>query len=193
MIENENSNNSSLKTFYSNPKINKIKSKLQKEKTTQKLIKIISDLLSDISSENKPNKEENIILLKSFIMKTIPDISINDFLERLSKYSKASDEIFILTLIYIDRVCHYYSIKLNYNNIHKLILASFIISNKFLEDSVYSMQIYAKIGGVSVKEINHLEYEFLKLIKFNLFVDENLFQLYRENLSNLESDYNDSE
>ena len=101
-------------------------------------------------------------------MKTIPDISINDFLERLSKYSKASDEIFILTLIYIDRVCHYYSIKLNYNNIHKLILASMIIAIKYNEDEYYSIKFYAKLGGVTKAEMNLLEYHFIYLINFKI-------------------------
>ena len=53
------------------------------------------------------------------------------------------------------------------------------------------MDIYAKIGGVSKKEIIYLEYEFLKLIKFNLFVKENLFDLYKSNLNNVENDYDE--
>ena len=186
----EKSDNSALTSIYYGQNINKKKWKLDKYKNSLKLLKIIGDLLSDICNQNKPNKEE-ILLLQSFIMKKIPPISIVDFLERLSKYSKVSHEVFILTLIYIDRICNFYKFNLNYNNIHKLILASFITSIKFLEDDFYSMDIYAKIGGVSIKELIHLEYAFLKLIKFNLFVDENLFDLYKNNLYNVEDDYDE--
>ena len=188
MIENENTDNSSLTSIYSVQNINKIKGKIN---NSSKIFHIIGDLLSDICNENKPNNEEALFLLQPFIMTKIPPISIVDFLKRLSKYSKVSHKVFILTLIYIDRICKIYKINLNYNNIYKLILASFITSIKFLEDDFYSMEVYAKIGGVSKKEINYLEYKFLKLIKFNLFVDENLFELYMKNINNLENDYDE--
>ena len=191
MTENENTDNSSLASICYSQDINKKKGKIIKENISSKIIKIIGGLLSDICKENKPNKEETLFLLQPFIMKKIPPISIEDFLERLLKYSKVSHEVFILTLIYIDRICNYYKFNLNYNIIHKLILASFITSIKFLEDDFYSMDIYAKIGGVSKKEIIYLEYEFLKLIKFNLFVKENLFDLYKSNLNNVENDYDE--
>ena len=177
-----------MTSIYSVQNINKINGK---KNNSSKILQIIGDLLSDICNENKPNNEEALFLLQPFIMKKIPPISIVDFLERLSKYSKVSHEVFILTLIYIDRICNFYKFNLNYNNIHKLILASFITSIKFLEDDFYSMDIYAKIGGVSIKELIHLEYAFLKLIKFNLFVDENLFDLYKNNLYNVEDDYDE--
>ena len=51
----------------------------------------------------------------------------------------------ILTLIYIDRICELHKINLNYNNIHKLILASFATANKYLEDIHYSMHFFSKV------------------------------------------------
>ncbi len=124
-------------------------------------------------------------------MKKIPAINIYDFIERLSKYSKASEEVFILVLIYIDRICGIHKININYFNIHKFILASFIISIKYLEDNNYSMKFYSKLGGVTKKELINLEYEFLKLLDFKLFVGEDIFVKYKENLLSLEEDSED--
>ena len=190
MLENQNTDNSSknLENSFNNKKNTK-NGKNTAEKNNIKLLKIIADVLNQICKENKTNKEDIFIIIKSFTVKTIPSITIYEFIERLSKYSKVSDETFILTLIYIDKICHFYKINLNYYNIHKLFLASFITSIKYHEDEMYSLQLYAKIGGVSLKEIINLEYEFMKLIQFNLFVKEDLFNKYKSNLINFEEDY----
>ena len=190
MIENQNTNNSSnnLKKSFENKRTTK-DIKNSSEKNNTKLLKIIADVLDQICKDNTVNKEDKLIISKPFEVKTIPSITIYDFIERLSKYSKVSDETFILTLIYIDKICHFYKINLNYYNIYKLFLASFKTSIKYHEDELISIKLYAKIGGVSHKEIINLEYEFLKLIQFKLFVNENLFNKYKSNLIDFEEDY----
>ena len=52
---------------------------------------------------------------------------------------------------------------LTYYNIHKLILAAFILAIKYNEDNYYSMVYYSKIGGVPVAELNKLEFEYFFL------------------------------
>ena len=190
MIENQNTDNSSknLNNSFENKRRTKNRKNYAKKNNT-KLLKIIADVLNQICKENKTNKEDALIIIKPFTVKTIPSITIYDFIERLSKYSEVSDETFILTLIYIDKICHFYKINLNYYNIHKIFLASFITSIKYHEDEIYSIKLYAKVGGVSHKEIINLEYEFMKLIQFRLFVNEDLFNKYKSNLINFEEDY----
>lgn len=56
---------------------------------------------------------------KPFLSKTIPSISIEDYLERIKKYAKLEQSTLVLILIYIDRVCNLNQISLNYYNIHK--------------------------------------------------------------------------
>ena len=45
-----------------------------------------------------------------------------------------------------------------------------VIAIKFNEDEFYSSEFYAKLGGISKAEMNFMEYEFLSMIDFNLFV-----------------------
>ena len=94
----------------------------------------------------------------------------------------------MLILIYIDRLCDINYVNLTFYNIHKLILASMIVAIKFNEDNYLSNEYYAKIGGVSKNEINNLEYEFLTLIQFNLFVDDDIFIKYSNFVNNIKSD-----
>ena len=50
---------------------------------------------------------------------------------------------------------------------------------KFLDDDYFKNEYYAKIGGISLYELNVLESEFLNIISFNLNVDTNTFEIYK--------------
>ena len=153
------------------------------------IIKKISDLLSDICDDNTKNlKGEKNLYIKPFLMRNIPPISIKDYLERLCKYSKIDTSTIILILIYIDRICNIQKFKLTYYNVYKLILASMIIAIKYNEDEYYSNKFYSKLGVVSISEIVFLEYNFLSLIHYNLFVNNELFKKYNEYISSADSD-----
>ena len=153
------------------------------------IIKKMSDLLEDICYDNTKNlKSEKNLHIKPFLMRNIPPISIKDYLERLCKYSKINTSTIILILIYIDRICNIQKFKLTYYNVHKLILASMIIAIKYNEDEYYSNKFYSKLGGVSISEIVFLEYNFLSLIHYNLFVNNALFKKYNDYISSADSD-----
>ena len=76
---------------------------------------------------------------------------------------------------------------LTYYNIHKLILASFILAIKYNEENYYSMIYYSKIGGVTLSEIKNLESEFLILVRYKLFVETKLFDKYYNDLMSLKN------
>jgi hypothetical protein len=58
------------------------------------------------------------------------------------------------------------------------LLASILIAIKWHDDEYYKNEYYAKVGGISVADINLLEMEFLNLIGFKLFVDAYVFTNY---------------
>ena len=195
MEEIENTDNSSLDSlFNSNSKFTldeKINCKMNERNESKVVLKLISNLLTDICETNKSPSDEKISLLKPFILKKIPSISIINYIERLFKYSKHSEEIMIIVLIYIDIIRSKHKINLNYYNIHKIIFASFIVTIKFHEDDYYSLNYYSKLGGIPKKEIINLEYEFLKLMNFNLFIKDELFEKYKGYLKSLEREDDD--
>lgn len=63
-----------------------------------------------------------------------------------------------------------------------------IIAIKYNEDDYFDNNFYAKVGGVSRKEIDKLEYEFLSLIDFNLYVSEEVFDKYNNYIKSVEFD-----
>ena len=192
MEDSLNSKNNTKNSTYSRDNSGIIEQKNEAANEKSFLIsKIISEIFIDKCEEGKSNIESKIYLLKSFTSRKIPKISIKDFLDRLLKYGKTFDEIAIILFIYIDKICNKHKINLNYYNIHKLILAAFIVAIKFHEDKYYSMSYYAKLGGISTKEAIKLEYEFISLIDFKLFVEQKEYDKYYNYLHSLDENEDD--
>lgn len=164
------------------------------EKTEKKIIENISDLLCHICDENtdKYNNENNNKLVKPFLSIN-PSISIKDYLERLYKYTKINASTIVMILIYIDRLCNINKLKLTYSIIHKLILSSMVVAVKYNEDEYFPMKYYAKLGGISPIELNFLEFYFISLINFNLFIKKELFDKYNDFISSADNEQSESE
>lgn len=152
-------------------------------------VELIADLLKSICDKNESQAlNSNLNLLKSFTTKVAPSISIKNYLIRLTQFTKMEESTMIFILIYIDRINNYNKIQLTHRNIYKLILASALVAIKFNEDVHYSLEVYAKIGGIPQSELENLEYQFLILLQFTLNVDKSLYDKYSESLLSFQDD-----
>ena len=192
MTENENTDISSLSTTHVTKKDSKKEcEKISEVKEPSSIIKAISEALRDTCEQSQLNKNEKLLMIKPFVTKKKLNISIYDYLNHLYKYSQVSEDIFIVMLIYIDRLKTNRKIYLNYFNIYKLILAAFVLAIKFNYDEYFTLDIYSEIGGVSQKELVALEYDFTTLLNFKFFVEEKIFQKYYNFLKSIDSDDED--
>ena len=57
-------------------------------------------------------------------------------------------------------------------NVHKLLCISILIAIKYNEDKISNNEYYSKIFGLSLKLVNHLEYSYLKLLDYKLYVEQ---------------------
>jgi len=57
-----------------------------------------------------------------------------------------------------------------------------MVAAKFFDDQYINNAYFGKVGGVSCKEMNLLEIEFIFMIKFNLYVESNMFEMYTKRL-----------
>jgi hypothetical protein len=72
-------------------------------------------------------------------------------------------------LHYIDQICaRTPSFTLSSLTCHRFIIASITISSKGFCDAFCTNAHYAKVGGITVAELNILEREFLSMIKWRL-------------------------
>ena len=153
------------------------------------LIKSISNTLITILEENKKLDNYKEIIKKQskmlFSANSIPGISIKDYLIRIQTYSGIEKSTLILSLILIDHTCKKSGLILTYFNIHRLLFGSILISIKYNEDSYYDNKFYSEIAGVKLKELKLIEYTFLELNDFNVFVNNHEFEKYRQYLENI--------
>lgn len=63
-------------------------------------------------------------------------------------------------------------------NIHRLVIAGVTCASKFFSDVFYTNSRYAKVGGLPLVELNHLELQFLLLNDFRLAVSFEEIQAY---------------
>ncbi|KAF9986767.1 hypothetical protein BGZ65_006311 [Modicella reniformis] len=66
--------------------------------------------------------------------------------------------------------------RINSFNIHRLLITCLLVAAKFTSDLFYSNARYAKVGGLSLLELNQLELELLFTTKFELNVKEDKLQ-----------------
>ena len=93
---------------------------------TNEVINIVSEILEEIVNENEENEIHNndnlydeSSIIKSFISKKPPQITIKNYLKRIMKYSKPEPSTVIISLIYIDKVCENSNLRLTQFNIHR--------------------------------------------------------------------------
>ncbi|KAL6569270.1 Cyclin-U4-1 [Orobanche minor] len=110
---------------------------------------------------------------------TRPAISIHSYLERIFKYANCSPSCYIVAYVYLDRFTQSQpALPINSFNVHRLLITSIMVSAKFMDDMYYNNAYYAKVGGISTKEMNFLEVEFLFGLGFHLNVTPSTFHTY---------------
>lgn len=158
----------------------------------EELIDTIDQILNSIIEENKLLKNYNKLINSKanndFSSSNISSISIKDYLYRIIKYTEVEDNSLISSLIYIDQICLSSGIILSPYNIHRILFISILISIKYNEDKVYKNSSYARVAGISVKELNKLEREFLILIKYELFITKEKFEKYKNYLNEIKNE-----
>ncbi len=61
-----------------------------------------------------------------------------------------------------------------------------LLAIKYNEDDYYSNKYYARVGGISLCELNELEYYLLILLEFDVFIDHEVYEKYENQLNDFE-------
>ena len=159
--------------------------KSQKEEQVLKnkeLIKAISKTLTLILDENMKLYNYDEIVKKQiknkFSTNKEPKVSVYDYLVRIQTYSHIEKNTLIISLIYIDKLCHKNNIFLTYYNAHRILFTAIIMAIKYNEDAFYDNKYYSEIAGLNLNELKVLESTFIKLCDFSLFVHDDIFENY---------------
>jgi hypothetical protein len=115
-----------------------------------------------------------------------PTISIIDYLARIRQFSMCSEACFVLALVYLDRYQAIVDLPITTMNAHRLTISAVRIASKMVDDYHENNGVYARIGGLSLSEMNELECELLFTLGFSLDVKQELYDKYDSTLKGYE-------
>ena len=149
-----------------------------------KLISSISQKLEKIIENNnyyEYNNDEHNPLINAFNSLEFIDIPIYEFLTRIIMYFNCQDSSLIISLIYLDKLIMK-NININKYNIYQLLFTCLLISVKYNEDNIYKNNYYSEIIGITLEELNLLEYNLYYLLDFNAYIKNETYEYYKKGL-----------
>jgi len=152
------------------------------EAPVEDLVQLIADMLDRLMSHNDliPLSPE---ALTRFHSRSTPSITILDYLKRIIRFTNVERSCLLITLFNIDQICARMPLfTLSSLTCHRFIITSITVSSKGLCDAFCPNNLYAKVGGISVTELNVLEREFLAMIDWRLMCTRAILQEYYVNL-----------
>lgn len=125
----------------------------------------------------KNELSNKVIVIKRFLQKKQPDISIWDYLQRVHQYCPMSTSVYLSASLYIYRLCiSLQTFVLSPLSVHRLLLATLRAACKNIEDITFTQKRFATVGGVSTADLYRLEIAFLFLIDFDVCIDSEVLQ-----------------
>ena len=155
----------------------------------QDLATIISSMLVELVRINDkiPLKSNN---LTRFHSRAPPTISIADYLARLTTHATLSPPILLSMVYYIDRLCTLYdAFTISSLTVHRFLITAATVAAKGLSDSFWTNNTYARVGGVTMKELALLELEFLWRVEWKIVPKPEILEDYYRSLIARSTDF----
>ncbi|XP_008786194.2 cyclin-P4-1 [Phoenix dactylifera] len=105
-----------------------------------------------------------------------PNISVHGYLERIFRHADCSPACYAVAYVYLDRFTRRHPpVLIDSFNVHRLLITTILAAVKFMDDIHYGNAYFAKVGGISLMEMNCLEMDFLFGVGFELNVTPMIF------------------
>lgn len=136
--------------------------------STRDLVLLISSMLMELIRYNDTIPLHNNQLTR-FHSRAPPGISVVDYLQRLTTHATLSPPILLSMVFYIDKLCALYpAFTISSLTVHRFLITAATVASKGLSDSFWTNKTYARVGGVSVRELALLELEFLVRVQWRI-------------------------
>lgn len=155
---------------------------IRRELSEVELISVLGKSLTTLSSNNDVATVD-----KAFVGASVPKISLTDYFIRMARYLNEwqRDKVdgisiglrsLVISMIYVDRICQRNpDFVLTRTNVHRVCMVAVLAATKVVEDCPCANSFWARVGGVSLKELNDLERQLMSKIGWNLTVSQEQF------------------
>ncbi|KAF0933810.1 hypothetical protein E2562_019267 [Oryza meyeriana var. granulata] len=117
----------------------------------------------------------------AFRATTKPGISVRAYAARIARFAGCSPACYVVAYIYLDRLLRRgrcLALAVDSYSVHRLLITAILSAVKFMDDICYNNAYFAKVGGISLAEMNYLEVDFLFVVGFDLNVTPETFGDY---------------
>ncbi|RCV11061.1 hypothetical protein SETIT_2G158200v2 [Setaria italica] len=112
-----------------------------------------------------------------------PDISVRSYMARIARFAGCSPACYVVAYVYLDRLLRRGrrgrgALAVDSYSVHRLLITAVLAAVKFMDDVRYNNAYFARVGGISLPEMNYLEVDFLFAVGFDLNVSPETFGHY---------------
>uniref|UniRef100_A0A060SWN8 ARAD1A06688p n=1 Tax=Blastobotrys adeninivorans TaxID=409370 RepID=A0A060SWN8_BLAAD len=154
------------------------------------LVTLVASMIQELVTLNDalPFDPES---LTRFHSRSVPQISVHDYLVRIVKFCSLEKSILLTMIAFIDLLCtSYQTFNINSLTVHRFMITAAMVGSKGLCDSFCTNTHYAKVGGLSLEELNLLEVEFLSRVDYRIVPRVQLLdQYYQRMVARLEGTF----
>lgn len=142
------------------------------------LARQVSEVMSDTVRQNDQSPFTTDKLTR-FHSRASPGISIHDYLLRIIKFCNLDKSVLLVLLYFVDLFSESYSrFILNSLTVHRFLITAAAVASKGLCDMFCTNTHYAKVGGITVMELNLLEVEFLTRVSYRIIPPQHVLPKY---------------
>ncbi|KAG2573721.1 cyclin-P4-1-like [Panicum virgatum] len=161
---------------------------------TPRVVGVLSALLERVVERNDAAADElaagdapapaaSLAPASAFRATERPDISVPSYMARIARFAGCSPACYVVAYVYLDRLLRRgqrrrAALAVDSYSVHRLLITAVLAAVKFMDDVCYNNAYFARVGGISLAEMNYLEVDFLFAVGFDLNVSPETFGRY---------------
>lgn len=111
----------------------------QEDSNTPLVISVLASLIERTLARNeriaKNCRGPGLSKTRVFDCDEAPDLTIQSYLERIFRYTRAGPSVYVVAYVYIDRFCQFYpEFRVGARNVHRLLITTIMVASKYVED-----------------------------------------------------------
>ncbi|XP_066350211.1 cyclin-P4-1-like [Miscanthus floridulus] len=157
-----------------------------------RVVSVLSALLERVVERNDAVADEltaetasaaSLVPPSAFRATARPDISVRSYMARVARFAGCSPACYVVAYVYLDRLLRRGrrrrgALAVDSYSVHRLLITAVLAAVKFMDDVCYNNAYFARVGGISLAEMNYLEVDFLFAVEFDLNVSPETFGHY---------------
>lgn len=111
----------------------------EEDSNTPLVISVLASLIERTLARNerigKSCKRPLSSKTRVFDSSETPDLTVQSYLERIFRYTRAGPSVYVVAYVYIDRFCQLYpEFRIGPRNVHRLLITTVMLASKYVED-----------------------------------------------------------